>query len=64
MDKVLHFIKSNYIALGVAAVFYVIYLQFTIAGNRICDCENTEKYQAGNSRSGIYRGGVSRFYHK
>lgn len=64
MDKAIQFIKSNYIAMGVAAVCYVVYLQFTFAGNRICDCETTEKYQSGNNRSAVYRGGVNRFYHK
>jgi hypothetical protein len=56
------FIKENYIALGVAVILYVVYLQFTFAGNRICDCETTEKYAPG--RTSGHRTGVTRFYHK
>jgi hypothetical protein len=57
------FIKKNYIALGLGVISYAVYLLFTFTGNRICDCETTEKVKSGSSRA-IYRGGVNRFYHK
>lgn len=58
--KAADFFKRNYIALIIGALFYVVYLKFTYAGNRICDCEKTEKYAP--LRTG-YRG-VRTFYHK
>lgn len=58
------FIKKNYIALGLGVISYAVYLLFTFTGNRICDCETTEKVKSGSSHSTYYRGGVNRFYHK
>ena len=63
MKNVIEFFRKNYIALGMAAILYIVYLQFTFAGNRICDCETTEKYKSGTGNT-VYRGGVNRFYHK
>ncbi|RZJ69338.1 hypothetical protein [Flavobacterium sp.] len=59
MNKVSDFIRKNYIVLGVASCFFVYYVYSTVAGNRICDCEKTEKYSSTTTRAG-----VNRFYHK
>lgn len=61
---VLNFIKRNYIALLVAGLLYAVYLQFTFAGNKMCDCETTEKSAPGRTTSGHRTVGVTRFYHK
>lgn len=59
MDKVSGFVKRNYIAVGISACFFGYYVYVTVAGNRICDCEKTEKYSSATTRTGI-----NRFYHK
>ncbi len=62
MEKVLGFIKNNYIALLIGALFYVLYVHAAVSGNRICDCESTEKYNS--SSTGTHRFVGNRFYHK
>ena len=37
-----------------------VYIYFALAGNRICDCETTEKYRT----SGTSRSSSNHFYHK
>jgi hypothetical protein len=61
-ESITAYLKQNYIAIAIGIFFYFVYLQFTFAGNRICDCETTEKYSSATSRGG--RIGVNRFYHK
>jgi hypothetical protein len=56
------FIYNNKWALLISIIAYLVFLNFSISGNRICDCKETEKTQSGSS---AYRGGgVNRFYHK
>lgn len=56
------FIFRNKWALLIATTMFSLYLYITYNGNRICDCQSTEKTQNGSS---VYRGGgVNRFYHK
>ncbi len=56
------FILNNKWAIVISIIAYVVFLNFSISGNRICDCQTTEKTQSGSS---TYRGsGVNRFYHK
>lgn len=60
MNKVVDFIKANYLIFIIGLLFYSLFLYYTIQGNRLCDCETTEKYrptQSGHSS-------VNRFYHK
>jgi hypothetical protein len=61
-ESIVSFIKQNYIAFAIGVFFYLVYLQFTFAGNRICDCETTEKYRPAATAG--TRVGVNRFYHK
>ncbi|WP_235894349.1 hypothetical protein [Flavobacterium zepuense] len=67
-SKITTFFKQNYIAIIIGLIFYFIYLQYTYAGNRMCGCETTEKYNASTSayHRSTYRSGagVNRFYHK
>ena len=56
---VLRFIKNNWIALGIGLLAYFLYLYFAFAGNRICDCETTER--TGPAARGT---AINRFYHK
>lgn len=62
--SILEFFKKNLIAFGIGAFFLVLYLQFTFAGNRICDCQATEKYKPAST--GTHRAAYigNRFYHK
>lgn len=60
MEAIIKFIKGNIIAVIIGLFFYALFLYYTYAGNRMCDCETTEQYnpnQTGNT-------GVNRFYHK
>lgn len=60
MKNISDFIKNNLIAAAIALFCFVAYLYFAYSGNRICDCETTEKYStASGSRSS-----VNHFYHK
>jgi hypothetical protein len=61
MERIITFIRRNYIALLIGVVFYAVFVHFTYSGNRICDCETTEKYNPGTSRG---HSTVNRFYHK
>lgn len=53
MKNIIKYCLENKIALIISILVIGIYLQATLAGNRICDCEKTEKEQ--NRR-------VNRFY--
>lgn len=62
MEKVTAFLKTNYIAIIIGVLFYGLYLHAAMEGNRLCDCESTEKYNPHTSGSrGVH---VNRFYHK
>ena len=59
MEKIIQFIKENYLILLIGFCFYGLFLYYTVEGNRLCDCESTENYKpthAGHT--------VNRFYHK
>jgi hypothetical protein len=60
MNKVLEFIKENYLAIVASLCFYGLFLYYTTQGNSLCDCESTENYKPSNSG----RSSVNRFYHK
>ena len=60
MEKVLNFIKENYIALLIGLCFYSLFLYYTTQGSSLCDCESTENNKSTNSR---FRS-VNHFYHK
>ncbi|THF48542.1 hypothetical protein E6C50_14765 [Flavobacterium supellecticarium] len=59
-NNVLAYIKQNKWPLLLGVIIYVVYLQFVIGGNRICDCATVEKYGTSESRTHH----VNRFYHK
>ena len=61
MDNIFRFLKNNIVAIGLGLMFYSIYLYFAFSGNRICDCETTEKYSTNQTRT---HRSVNRFYHK
>ncbi|SCY47432.1 hypothetical protein [Flavobacterium caeni] len=60
MENAIRFIKQNVWAVLAGLVFYVTFLFFTFSGNRLCDCESTERYNPGQHS----RTSVNRFYHK
>lgn len=59
MEKIISFIKLNYLPLLVGLFFYGIFLYYNYTGNRICDCETTENYRPNTSGRT-----VNHFYHK
>lgn len=60
MEKVMEFLKNNYLSLGVGVLFYVLFLYYNTTGSQMCDCESTESYRP----TGSSRGSVNHFYHK
>ncbi|OXA92739.1 hypothetical protein B0A66_08120 [Flavobacterium hercynium] len=69
MKNILDFIKQNVAVFSIGLFCFAAYLFFAYSGNRICDCETTERYStSGNHRSPntFYRSSRSsnRFYHK
>ena len=60
MDDIFKFIRGNIWLIVVGLVVYASFLIFTYSGNRMCDCETTEKYNP--TQNG--RTSVNRFYHK
>ena len=59
MREIFDFIKNNLAATAIGLLCFATYLYFAYSGNRICDCESTEKYSTSGSHSSI-----NRFYHK
>jgi hypothetical protein len=55
------FVNKNKWALLIGTCSYVLFLYFSYSGNRICDCQSTEKYNDPSSRG---RSSINRFYHK
>ncbi|ATC36426.1 hypothetical protein HZP84_14905 [Elizabethkingia anophelis] len=63
MEKILNYIKINWILLSIGILFLGSFVYLTFSGNKFCDCVKTEKYKDGKSSSS--RGHSSyRFYHK
>jgi len=60
MDKVIDFIKGNYLVIAASLFFFGLYCYYDMAGNSLCDCETTENYKPNGSG----RAGIGRFYHK
>jgi hypothetical protein len=60
--KITGFLKQNYIAFIVGICFFALYLFFTFSGNRLCGCEDTEKYNPRRTGGTYYR--TNRIYHK
>lgn len=59
MEKMISFIKNNYLIFIVGVFFYALFIYYNFTGNRICDCESTENYKPSTNRSSI-----NHFYHK
>lgn len=60
MENVLKFLKENVWLIAIGLAIYASFLIFTYSGNRMCDCETTEKYHPNQGG----RSSVNRFYHK
>lgn len=61
MENIFKFIRNNKWGLLAGLFFYIVFLKFTFSGNRLCDCETTEKYHAAQPGN---RTSINRFYHK
>lgn len=59
MKNTFDFVKNNLVAIAIGLLCFGVYLHFAYSGNRICDCESTERYSSSGNRSSI-----NRFYHK
>ena len=63
MGKILLYIKRNWLILAFGFFFLGWYLYLSYTGNQFCDCQKTEKYQEGGSRTSGGRT-LYRYYHK
>ena len=63
MENILYYIKRNWILLAFGLSFLLWYVYMSYSGNQLCDCEKTEKYQEGSSRTSGGRT-LYRYYHK
>jgi len=59
MKRISDFFNNNWASLAIGFFCFGVYMYFALAGNRICDCETTEKYSTAGSRTSY-----NRFYHK
>ncbi|WP_243416334.1 hypothetical protein [Flavobacterium sp. HTF] len=59
MKKITDFIYNNRAPFLIGLFCFGCYIYFALAGNRICDCETTEKFSSAGSRTSY-----NRFYHK
>lgn len=64
MANVLNYIKENWLILLVGSIFLGGFTYLTYAGNQLCDCEKTETYRDGTTRSHSSGRGFYRYYHK
>lgn len=62
MEEIKTFILKNKFAFIIAGFAYFMFWYFSYEGNRICDCQSTQKYQNGNTKH--HGSTVNRFYHK
>ncbi|AWA28952.1 hypothetical protein HYN48_01990 [Flavobacterium magnum] len=61
MDRIINFLKQNIPAIVISTFFYGLFLYFSYTGNRMCDCQSTEKYRANQNGSRI---STYHYYHK
>lgn len=64
MENILYYIKRNWILLAFGLSFLLWYVYLSYSGNQLCDCEKTEKYQEGSSRTSSSGRTFYRYYHK
>jgi hypothetical protein len=62
MEDIKTHIVRNKFALIIGVLAYIMFLYFSYEGNRICDCQSTQKYQNGNTSH--HGSTINRFYHK
>jgi hypothetical protein len=63
MQKILLYFKRYWLLITFGFFFLAWYMYLSYTGNQLCDCEKTEKYQEGNSRTSGVRT-FYRYYHK
>ncbi|WP_294251445.1 hypothetical protein [uncultured Chryseobacterium sp.] len=65
MEKAINYIKENWLVCLIGLLFTGWFTYLTFGGSRFCDCEKTETYQDGTTRSHHSSGvGYYRYYHK
>jgi hypothetical protein len=64
MSRVFNYIKENWFLFVIGGMFLSWFVYLTYAGNQVCDCEKTEIYRDGTTRSHTARAGFYRYYHK
>lgn len=64
MSVVFNYLKENWFVFLVGGIFLTWFIYLTYEGNQVCDCEKTETYRDGTTRSHTSRVGFYRFYHK
>ncbi|SHM53531.1 hypothetical protein [Chryseobacterium polytrichastri] len=64
MVHIFNYIKTNWFLCLMGGAFLGWFTYLTYAGNQVCDCEKTETYRDGTTRSHSSGRGFYRFYHK
>lgn len=64
--KILEYLKENWFLLTIGCLFLGWFVYLTYGGNQLCDCEKTETYRDGTTRTHRTGGthGFYRYYHK
>jgi hypothetical protein len=60
MEKIIPFIKTNYLILLMGLFFYGLFVYYNATGSSICDCESTGNYKPNATG----RSSINHFYHK
>lgn len=63
MEKIINYIRNNWMLFAIGGVFLGWFVYLTFTGNQFCDCTKTEKYRDGTTKSHS-RAGFYRYYHK
>ncbi|MFL9837078.1 hypothetical protein ABS768_06170 [Flavobacterium sp. ST-75] len=63
-DRIKPFIKNNIAALLIGLAVFALFLKYTFEGNKLCDCQKTEKYNSASGGTHSRAAGVNHFYHK
>ncbi|MCW3162046.1 hypothetical protein [Chryseobacterium oryctis] len=64
LTNILNYIRENWLLCLLGGLFLSWFVYLTYEGNQVCDCEKTETYRDGTTRSHSSGRGFYRYYHK
>ncbi|HPW89384.1 MAG TPA: hypothetical protein PK067_11145 [Kaistella chaponensis] len=64
MEKIINYIKKHWILIVLGGSIFGFYCYLTYTGNQFCDCEKTETFKDGTTRSHSSGHSFYRYYHK